>query len=74
MAPLVGAPITRRLYELTGGAVTAIYAVESAYSPPMNWRASPGTAWETWETKPRVRVTARMSQQDKSRVELEREP
>ena len=37
VAPLVGAPITSRMYELTVGAVTAKYALALAYRPPMNW-------------------------------------
>ena len=35
VAPLVGAPTTSRLYELTVGAVTAMYALALAFRPPM---------------------------------------
>src|ERR1700727_70240 len=40
VAPLVGAPTTSRLYELTVGAVTAMYAFALAFSPPMKLYAS----------------------------------
>src|SRR6476469_330433 len=40
VAPLFGAPTTRRLYELTVGAVTAMYAFAWALRPPMKLYAS----------------------------------